>query len=747
MSLRSRLMLLVLLAIVLPAMWTGLRFIRDRDAEIATAEKALVTATDKLAADLDHRIQGTAQLHYGLAHSGLLDGTDRDACSSYLAEVRATYPQYTGIVTALPDGRLFCDSLRSGREVNLRDRSYFQRILDGERLPVEPVFGRLTGNAVLQVVYPARTPEGRLRFMLVASLNLQKFAQETRWQAPGDAAELVLLDRQGTVMAWVSKNGPVVNAGQSAAQMPVFTFAQNHPDGGVSTLKGPDGRTMVWATTGQPMARESGLHLLLGLPQSELVAPAQRRLQQDLSFLAGTSLLLLGVSWLFAEWSVRAPIGRIVAMVRALGSGDLGTRIAGPFPRGEVGSLMAVLNSTAASLQSQRAAIDTLGDQLRQAQKLEAIGTLAGGIAHDFNNVLGGILGNLAIAADEAQNGQPVQHSLDQIRRAALRARDLVQRIQTFSRRDAPKLTPQPLQPIVEEVLALVQVASPAGVNLTSQLHPLDKPVLADATQLHQVLMNLCTNAWQSLQGQPGTVEVGLEELAFGPDASGRPAGLHPGPHAHLWVRDTGCGIAEAAQSRVFEPFYTTKSMTGGTGLGLSMVHGIVVAHHGAVTVDSEAGTGSCFHIYLPLQDPGAAAPAPADTPAPVHAQGHGERICYIDDDEVMRLMVERLLTRAGYRVESHASALSALTALRSDPESVDLVVTDFNMPERSGLDVSQTLAQLRPDLPVLIISGHIADELAIEARRAGVRGLVRKESVLEELAPAIARALGKPFG
>jgi len=744
MSLRTRLMLLVLLATLLPALWVGWQFVRDSDAEIAQAEQQLAESADNLAEDLDHRVQGTAQLHYGLARSGLLDGNDKDACSSYLADVREAYPQYTGIVTALPDGRLFCDSLRSGREVNLSDRPYFQRVMDGAGLTLDPVFGRITGNAVLQVVYPARTPEGRLRFMLVASLNLKKFAREARWQGPAGSPQLVILDSKGSLMAWDGEGSAIAQPGTSLAGTPLFALAQSRPEGGIGELTDADGRTVVWAVTGHPTARNAGLHLMLGRPKAELVAAARLRLRQDLSFLLVVAGLAFGAVWLFGEFGIREPVGRIVNMVRALGSGNLGARIAMPYPRGELGSLMAALNSTAASLERQRTAIAELGEQLRQAQKLEAIGTLAGGIAHDFNNVLGAILGNLAIAAEEAANGQPTEHSLEQIRRAALRARDLVQRIQAFGRRDAPKLARQPLQPIVEEVLALVQVASPAGVTLQADLKPVPWQVMADATQLHQVLMNLCTNAWQSLQGAAGTVSVGLEDVVFEDDTPGRPADLAAGRHAHLWVRDTGCGIAEADRERVFEPFFTTKGLQGGTGLGLSMVHGIVKAHHGAVKVESAPGQGSCFHVYLPLLAPGTETPdEPASVPS-AGLRGGGEHVVYIDDDEVMRLMVERLLARAGYRVSSHGSAQAALAAIGADPAACDLVVTDFNMPELSGLEVSRRLAALRPGLPVLIISGYIADDLPAQARSHGVRGLVRKENVLEELVPAIARTLGQ---
>lgn len=746
MSLRARLMALVLLATLLPALLLAWRFFRDSEAEIEAARRTLAMAADSVAADLDQRVQGTAQLHYGLAHSRVLDTTDRDACSAYLSDVRETYPQYTGILTVLPDGKLFCDSLRSGRDLNLSDRWYFKQVIkEGSGLTLEPVFGRLTGNSVLQIVYPARTDTGLLRFILVASLNLQKLAQGSQLQSLHPLPELLLVDHKGTVMVWTSAPAGSPVAGSSIAGTGLFRLAEAHQQGGVAELPGRDGQVQVWAVSAAPSLRDAGLYVMLGLSKQELVAQARQRLKQDLFLLGSATLLLFLGVWLLAEWGIRRQVGRITSMVRNLGAGDLGARIAQPYPRGELGGLMAVLNSTADSLQRQRAAIDELGLRLRQAQKMEAIGTLAGGIAHDFNNILGGILGNLSLAHEEALAGQPTQNSLAQIRRAALRARDLVQRIQSFSRQDQPALTNQLLLPIVDEVLALVRIALPAGVALHTELDPTPLHVAADATQLHQVLMNLCSNAWQSLGGAPGSVTVGLGAVLFGDDPQQRPVGLGSGRHAHLWVSDTGCGIAEADRERIFEPFFTTKGARGGTGLGLSVVHGIVMAHHGSITVDSTPGRGSSFHVYLPLllQDSeDAAGPASEPAAAPAVA-GSGQHVLYIDDDEVMALMVDRLLSRAGYRVSCYTSAQAALAAVRADPAGHDLVVTDFNMPELSGLEVSRLLAAIRPELPVFIISGYIFDELPAQARRAGVRQVIRKQNVLEELAPAIAQVFG----
>jgi len=368
MSLRTRFMCLVLLATLLPALLLGWRFARENDAEIADAVKNLVRQADAIATDLDHRVQGTAQLHYGLAHSRMLDSDDRAACSAYLSEVRAAYPQYTGILTVRPDGQLHCDSLQSGRRLDLRDRPYFQRALNGaEGVIVEPAFGRLTGNSVLQIAYPAHSEAGALRFLLVASLNLQTYAQVTQAQTTLTDAQLLLVDGKGTVMAWAGATG-AAPAGSSIANSALFQLARR---GGTGEVLGGDGDVRVWVVADSLPMQAAGLRVLLGQPRQVLVARSELRLRQGLIVLAGAALLLFSGVWALAERGIRRPVARIGTMVRELGAGNLDARIARPYPRGELGGLMAVLNHTADSLQQQRRAIDGLTAKLRVAHARE----------------------------------------------------------------------------------------------------------------------------------------------------------------------------------------------------------------------------------------------------------------------------------------------------------------------------------------------------------------------------------------
>ncbi|MDP1692865.1 MAG: response regulator [Burkholderiaceae bacterium] len=382
-----------------------------------------------------------------------------------------------------------------------------------------------------------------------------------------------------------------------------------------------------------------------------------------------------------------------------------------------------------------------LESQLRQVQKMEAVGMLASGIAHDFNNVLGAMLGYLAMAEDDARLGQPVAEHLAQIRMAGQRARVLVQRILAFSRQQPMTLKVQALQPLLQETQALLRGTLPAGVALELRMAAETWPVRADATQVQQVLLNLATNAWHALPQGRGRVEIGLDFVAL-PQDRPLPAGLPPGRYAHLWVADNGCGMDDATRARAFEPFFTTKPVGQGTGLGLAAVHGAVELHGGAVALDSVPGQGTTVHVLLPLAD-GAAVASTAASAGGCQAQPCGNlRVLYVDDDETLATLAERLLWRAGCRPVVFTDAALALEAVRADPRAFDVVVTDYQMPRMSGLDFAVAVGEVAPTLPVIIGSGYIDADLQAASARVGVCELLHKEMLAEHLVPALVRAV-----
>jgi PAS domain S-box-containing protein len=380
--------------------------------------------------------------------------------------------------------------------------------------------------------------------------------------------------------------------------------------------------------------------------------------------------------------------------------------------------------------------------ELRQAQKMESIGTLASGVAHDFNNVVGAILGNTTMAQQDLAVGDAaaVENSLVQIRKAAERARELVRQMMTFGRRQLSQRRAQSLQQVVEESLALIRAGLPPGVALVTDFPAEPAWAEVDATQIAQVVMNLCTNAWQAMRDSGGRIELTVSTVRLGGDEA-LARGLAPGVHHRLRVRDDGAGMDEATRERIFEPFFTTKAIGAGTGLGLSVVHGIVAQHEGVVEVKSAPGRGTEFDVWLP-----AAAPPPDGTappvPAPGMPRGHGERVLYVDDDEVVALMVERLLSRHGYTVRAVCDPAQALATLRADPLAFDIVVTDYHMPGMSGLDFARALLGIGAGMPRVLVSGSITDVLTADAAAAGISAVVGKQNLLEQLGDVLQNLL-----
>ncbi|HVN87408.1 MAG TPA: PAS domain S-box protein [Candidatus Binatia bacterium] len=372
--------------------------------------------------------------------------------------------------------------------------------------------------------------------------------------------------------------------------------------------------------------------------------------------------------------------------------------------------------------------------QLR-SQKLEALGTLAGGIAHDFNNILLAITGNTKLAIADVAPDHPAQKSLTEIAKASARAVDLVRSILTFSRAGDQGHDAIKLDGVIDEALTLLRTGLPPTIEIRTAIDPTAPAVGADATQMHQVVVNLVTNAAHAIGSRRGVIELRLDATEIADQPADGAADLRPGRYVRLCVSDNGCGMDRATVERIFDPFFTTKSVGEGTGLGLSFVHGIVKSHGGAITVDSQVGAGSKFTVCVP-----AIAGAIGNGPAPSRpaAPGHGERILYIDDDEALVLLIERLLTPLGYRVTGHCDAAAALREFQRHPSDFDAVVTDLAMPGMSGFDLARAVQSLRADIPIVVTSGFVRPEDEVAARQLGIRDVVLKPDTVEELGRAL---------
>jgi PAS domain S-box-containing protein len=380
-----------------------------------------------------------------------------------------------------------------------------------------------------------------------------------------------------------------------------------------------------------------------------------------------------------------------------------------------------------------------LEKQLLQAQKMEAIGTLAGGVAHDFNNMLAGILGSAELLREDLPADHRAQEYAKAIMMAGNRAKDLVQQILTFSRQRENEKTLLPLQPIVGECVKLLRSTIPAMVQIISTVDPACPAVLADPTQIHQVIMNICTNAWQALPAQGGRIDLSLQTEDANTTAAARYRQLGRGRYVKLSIRDNGHGMDKATRDRIFEPFFTTKPAGKGSGLGLSVVHGIVKSHGGVVLVESEPGKGTAFHVYFPAREtPGANLSRPAEA----IPRGHGQRILFVDDEPIVGKTTEEFLRRLGYNVTRCEQSEEALTKFRQTPQNFDLLITDWAMPGMSGTELVTAARNLRPEIPLLLVSGFVDTLLQETVKMMGVEEVLLKPVSSELMAHAIARTL-----
>ncbi len=381
-----------------------------------------------------------------------------------------------------------------------------------------------------------------------------------------------------------------------------------------------------------------------------------------------------------------------------------------------------------------------LEKRLLQAQKLEAIGTLAGGIAHDFNNILAAISGYTELANSLTEDGSRLRSYLNEALKGALRAKELVKQILRAGRIDTRELRALRAHEIIKETLALLRPSIPATIDIVTEIDPNCPAILADATQLHQVVMNICTNAYHAMREKGGILKISLKPAVLtSGDVAGKP-NLSPGPHIKLSISDTGTGMTDDMMSRVFEPYYTTKAKGDGTGLGLAVVHGIVTSFHGDIYVSSTPGKGTTFDIFLPET------PKPAETyselKVPDMPPTGDERILLVEDDEAVAGINCNALEKLGYRITVKTNSLNALSTFEKDPDAFDLLITDMTMPQMTGERLAKKVLIIRPDMPIILCNGYsdlINEEIA---RNIGIRKFFMKPVPLNQLAGSVRRLL-----
>ncbi|NTV15310.1 MAG: PAS domain S-box protein [Desulfobulbaceae bacterium] len=378
-------------------------------------------------------------------------------------------------------------------------------------------------------------------------------------------------------------------------------------------------------------------------------------------------------------------------------------------------------------------------ERLRQSQKMESIGTLAGGIAHDFNNILTPIFGYLELAMMEAQSDLTTMSHLEKVYQAAGRAKELVKQILTFSRRDTEEQSPVLAQVVIKEALKLLRASIPTTIEIRQDIDPSCPPVMANPTQIHQILMNLCTNAYHAMQATGGILGVSLTPLEITVQDYLKNLNLKPGHYLRLEVSDTGCGMDRETLDRALEPYFTTKPKNEGTGMGLSVVHGIVKGYGGNIGLYSEPGKGTTIRIYLP-----ATALPPTHQPMAIQTNvtGGNERIMLVDDELAVRGVEKAMLESLGYKVSDFGDSLEAIAAFTATPNQFDLLVTDMTMPKLTGDRLAEKILEIRPDLPIIICTGFSQLINRESALAMGIKDLVTKPLVRHDFASTIRAVL-----
>lgn len=380
-----------------------------------------------------------------------------------------------------------------------------------------------------------------------------------------------------------------------------------------------------------------------------------------------------------------------------------------------------------------------LDDHFIQAQKMEALGQFSGGVAHDFNNILAAIGGYTELSQMILEGNPEVRMHLGQVLKSTARAADLVRQILTFSRHEPQARRPIKLNQVVEESMTLLRASIPSTIEFETTMAENIPTVLANANQIHQILMNLGVNAWHAMRERTGKIQVILERFAVSPEFAATKPRLRSGDYVRLSVSDTGCGIAPEILRRIFDPFFTTKAPGEGTGLGLSVVHGIMDNHDGAVTVDSQLGEGTVFRLYFPIHDGAVTDVAVSDGHV---RRGNGERILIVDDEEILALLIQKTLANLGYSADFETDPAKALALIRAEPKRFEVVLSDQTMPGISGLTLASMVRLIRADLPVILMTGYSLSLTAERVEEAGVRQLLLKPVTIQSLGGAVYAAV-----
>ncbi len=707
-SLRFRLLLLVLVA-VLPGIALLFAAARESEARVQAAQRDQVLRLANLLSQEQQRTIESAQ--------ALLTGTSRMAalaapidlarCQATLAAIRGEIPGFNSVTVADARGDVICAADPLQRPLSIAHRAHFRKAVAARTFATgEFVVAQINGRSTYYFAAPVFRPDQQLDMVVTVGLDLPTLQRRLEAQSLPAGAAAVVTDAVGRVLA---SRPPPVRPGDPC-DLPLWGLMRSG-EVGQAEQRDQDGVTRLYAF--HPVAAPGGQPAMLvavGLPIGPAQAQVRAVLWRTLAGFGAVGLLAILVALAMGESLLARPLDRVIAAARRLAAGDLTARTGLGRGRGEIGELAGAFDELACSLEQDAAARHRLEEQLRQAQKMEAVGQLAGGIAHDFNNLLTAILSFGRFVRNDLGEAHPSRPDMDEILASAERAAALTRQLLAFSRRQVLEVRVLDLGEVVRGVENMLRRLIGENIALETRVVP-GATVLADPGHVEQILLNLAVNARDAM-ASGGRLLIEVTELQPAAPEVRLDGGLPPGPLVRLSVRDTGTGMDTATLAHMFEPFFTTKPVGQGTGLGLSTVYGIVTQSGGVVRVESAPGQGATFRIYFPRADDAGGARA-ATPPAGMRLTGT-ETVLLVEDDDAVRALSRRALTQAGYRV-LQASRASEARELAQRGGPIHLLLTDVILPETSGPELARELTARTPDLRVLFTSGYTAGHLAGE--------------------------------
>ena len=477
-----------------------------------------------------------------------------------------------------------------------------------------------------------------------------------------------------------------------------------------------------------------------------------------LFILAGSLVIILITTGVLLRIFMRKPLSILQKGIDRVAKGDFAYQF-GEINHKELSEIANRFNDMASEIQAREASLHAMNKdlqqeimerkqaeedkkkfetQLRQAHKMEAIGTLTGGIAHDFNNILGIIIGNTELALDDIPEWSPAHLNLEEILKSSIRAKDVVRQLLSFSRQTDQERKPIKLIPVVQDAVKLLRATIPMSVDIRQNIDDISDTIFADPIQIHQLMLNLCTNAAHAMENTGGILEIGIKNVVLDEVSAGLYPDLTPGSYVKLTISDTGPGISPKIKDRIFDPYFTTKDIGKGTGMGLSVVHGIVKSHGGAIMVDSELERGTTFSIFFQVIEKEVVEEIDAEEELPVG----NERILFVDDEASIVYVVRYRLERLGYKIESTTSPVEALEKFNADPDQFDLVITDMSMPKMTGDRLVKEILKTRPDMPTILCTGFSEKIDEDKAKEIGIRQYIEKPINRRDLAFMVRKVL-----